>query len=152
MTLRPADDPGPRAQQRPVPDRQSGTQSTLTRGLGRLGDYVRTLGTRLRRLFRSSDRDLPETDDRTVDARYRRRMLEAPSPFGGDADAPELTDCPTVADLPPRERPLTVPARDESWDNQPDLTVEESDDELTLSMPEESGATITSDVWEPIDP
>lgn len=151
MALKPADDPEQRGQPEPMPDRRSGSQSTLMSGLGRLRGFFRRLGDRLTRPFRSSTDD-GDASTETAAVRRRRRMLEAPGSLGSDADPPELTDCPSVDGLPPRERPLTVPARDESWDNQPDLTVEETSDGLTLSMPEEPEATITSNVWEPIEP
>lgn len=151
MALKPADDPEQRGRPEPVPDRRSGSESILRRGLDRLRNSLRRVATRLVRPLRGRADDADASED-VASIRRRRRMLEAPGAFGSDADPPELADCPDVDGLPPRDRPLTVPARDESWDNQPDLTVEETDEGLTLSMPEESEATMTSDVWEPIEP
>ncbi|MBV0923201.1 hypothetical protein KTS45_03220 [Halomicroarcula limicola] len=67
-------------------------------------------------------------------------------------DEPAPTECPPIADLPERDRPFTYPARGHADANRADLVSVESGEELTISLPDNPDATITSDVWESVEP
>ncbi|WP_226021422.1 hypothetical protein [Halomicrobium salinisoli] len=58
---------------------------------------------------------------------------------------------PSMDDYPDREYPLTFPVRDRVGTNSPDVVALETEDGLRLSVPENSDAVITSDVWTTVD-
>ncbi|WP_254274180.1 hypothetical protein [Haloarcula marina] len=62
------------------------------------------------------------------------------------------SDCPPVAGLPERARPFTYPARDSDDENPVELVGVETAEGLTVSLPDNPDATITSDTWEPVEP
>ncbi|WP_245180564.1 hypothetical protein [Haloarcula amylovorans] len=81
----------------------------------------------------------------------RRRRGRSQTTARSD-DAPTPAECPRIADLPERDRPFTYPARDHADANQADLVSVESGEALTISLPDNPDATITSDVWESVEP
>ena len=90
----------------------------------------------------------------------RAKELLANLPVGGsrfvppDNDVDESAADPerdTGSDLPTRERPFTTPARNSAEANQAEPVSIETDTELTISLPDNPEATITSDVWERVE-
>ncbi|MBX0293936.1 hypothetical protein EGH23_03450 [Halomicroarcula sp. F27] len=79
-----------------------------------------------------------------------RRGRSQTTPRSDDVPAP--AECPRIAGLPERDRPFTYPARDHADANRADLVSVESGEELTISLPDNPNATITSDVWESVEP
>ncbi|WP_227015520.1 hypothetical protein [Haloarcula sp. JP-L23] len=86
-------------------------------------------------------------DDRGGDRPQSRVHID------GLADrAVEPPECPRIGDLPRRDRPFTYPTRNHSERNRVDLVCVEMDDRLTVSLPENPDATLTSDTWERVEP
>lgn len=67
-------------------------------------------------------------------------------------DAVSPPECPSVQNLPDRQLPFSYPTRNHPERNPVDLICIESDDAVTISLPENKDATITSDVWEQVEP
>ncbi|MBX0323029.1 hypothetical protein EGH21_08320 [Halomicroarcula sp. F13] len=94
-----------------------------------------------------ADRLLSVGDDRGGDRPQSRVHID------GLADrAVEPPECPRVGDFPERDRPFTYPTRNHSERNQVDLVCVETGDRLTVSLPENPDATLTSDTWERVEP
>ena len=73
---------------------------------------------------------------------------------GTDEGAADDTGSETEALVryPDREVPLVQPARDTGRANAPDLEASEENGRLAIYYPEQSGARITSDTWEEVEP
>lgn len=101
-----------------------------------------------------------EHGDRSLPRRLwgQAKELLANLPVGGSLFAPrddaddetEATD-DTVSDLPARDRPFTAPAGSHPDYNQAELVCIKTETELTISLPDNPEATITSDVWERVE-
>ncbi|MFC6865362.1 hypothetical protein ACFQGE_18100 [Halomicroarcula sp. GCM10025817] len=88
-------------------------------------------------------RVVPEGDDRDR------------TEVSGDSLADTAVDPPqggSVAGLPDRRRPFTYPARNRSERNAVELVGETRQDTLTITHPDNPDASITSDVWEDVEP
>jgi len=136
MSITPIDEP---QSDRPVAADTEATSGSLRRRIrARLRSVVASLPLGERLLSRG-DHDSPRPRPRAH--------------TGGLADeAVRPPDCPSVPNLPDRQRPFTYPTRNRSEQNPVELVAVESDDVVTISLPENEDAKITSDVWERVEP
>ena len=90
----------------------------------------------------------------------RAKELLANLPVGGSRFVPPEdnadesaagAETETVSALPTHERPFTAPARNDSEPNQAEPVSIETDTDLTISLPDNPEASITSDVWERVE-
>jgi len=87
------------------------------------------------------------------------KALLAELPVGGDLFTPADDDADdatepapeTVSALPARDRPFTAPVHGQTESDQVEPVCIETDTELTISLPDNPEATITSDVWERVE-
>lgn len=96
---------------------------------------------------RRSAAALHATTDRLTGPPVGHRSLPGHTTAG-----PELATCPSMEGFPEREYLLTYPGRELSAINSPDVVRVETDHGLRLSVPENPEATLTSDVWMPVEP
>jgi len=107
----------------------------------------------LRRRLRARLRDLMDALPFTERLRSRsvqrggdgRGTSADPTPLADDAVSPPA--CPSVPGFPDRQRPFTYPTRNHGEGNSVDLIGIETGGELTISLPENPEARLTSDEW-----
>jgi len=106
-----------------------------------------------------SDRPQTPREERAEPSVPRRlwrqaKALLADLPMGGSllaSDDDTDAERDTTGALPTRDRPFTAPARHTAEHNQAELVCIETETELTISLPDNPEATITSDVWERVE-
>lgn len=172
MSLTPVDESGSERRVDEEQDREADSASVIGRAVGRVGSACRSLGRALRNCLPSTDRSRRRRDydtrgwDHRSDASSATKPVryatlgddlfeESPDRSTGRPDGEDRTGGsglrPREADDRDRPGDRGGPGeRDGPDDDRPELTVRWDGDELTLSVPGDSDAKITSDVWKDV--
>jgi hypothetical protein len=147
MSLTPVDEPDQRGAS--ATDGDEDPRSLTARIARRARRAVESLGRVVGSALGREDRtEIGSREQSAASDHAHRHPLTRLDP-DSDIDGP---NCPEVDDLPARKRPLTYPAREGSVSNDPDLVATRDAETLTLELPGEPEAHISSDTWERLEP